>query len=69
MESPGADVYHECDATIFAWVLCSTEPPFCALVAYHLEKDGMPLHDEVGVNDIKAQVPGLRGECWIIIHV
>ena len=35
---------------------------------YHLERDGMPLHDAVGINSKKGatteyQVYGLRGVC------
>ena len=40
----------ECDEAIFVWFLCSFAPPFRALVAYHLERDGMPLHDAIEVN-------------------
>ena len=40
-------VFHE---TIFAWFLCSFGLPSRALVAYHLERGGMPLHDAVVVN-------------------
>ena len=56
----------EFDVTIFAWFLCSLGPPSHALVVYHREWGGIPLHDTVGVNcetgattDIKAQVPSL----------
>ena len=47
---------------------------------YHLGRDGMPLHDVVGVNckkgattenqgaDVKY-VYGLRGVCWMIVYI
>ena len=78
MESSGAYVDIEFYTVIFAWFLCSFGPPSRSLVAYQLERGGMPLHDVVGVNcrkdattDIKAQVPSiwLRGVCWTIVHV
>ena len=37
-------------SAIFAWRLCSFRLPSHTLVVYHLERGGMPLHDEVGVN-------------------
>ena len=49
----------ECDAAIFAWCLCSFGPPSRALVAYHPERSGMPLHDAVGIkceNDAKTDI-------------
>ena len=49
---------------IFAWFMCSFGLPSRTLLAYHLEKGGMQLHDAIGVNckrctttDIKAHVP------------
>ena len=44
----------EFHATIFAWFVFSFVPPSRALVAYHLERGGMPLHDAVGVNCTKV---------------
>ena len=60
---------------IFAWLL-SFGPPSHNLVTYHLEKDGMPLHDAVGVNckkgtttDMKAQTPSIRDKgCMLDTH-
>ena len=40
----------EFHAVIFSPVLCSFGQSFHALVAYHLENCGMPLHDEVRIN-------------------
>ena len=62
----------------FALFQCSFGPPSSALVAYHLEKDGIPFHDEIKVNCEKGEttvlisrrrciVYGLRGVCWIIM--
>ena len=60
----------EIHAAIFAWYLCSFGPLFHALVAYHLERGGMPLHDAVGVNCKKGalMIYGLRGECYMIVR-
>ena len=53
----------ECDATIFAWFLCSFGPPSLSLVAYYLERGGMPLHgDAVGVNCKKGAATGIRAQ-------
>ena len=48
----------------FNGVICYFGLPSRALVAYHLERSGMPLHGAVGINDktgattdIKAQLP------------
>ena len=41
---------NEFQSAIFAWFLCSFRQPSLALVAYHLERGGMQLHDAVGVN-------------------
>ena len=53
-------------AAIFAWFLCSFGPPFGTLLAYHMERSGMPFHDAVGVNSkngvVEVQVPR------IIVH-
>ena len=48
-------VYNNDLRMAFIIYLCSIiqntfEPPTCALVAYHLGRGGMPLHDPVGVN-------------------
>ena len=37
------------------------EPPFCALVAYHQMRCGMPLHDLVGVNCEKRSTADYHG--------
>ena len=67
----------EFQAVIFDWFLCSFGPLSRALVAYHLERGGIPLNNEFGANcergtatDIKAQVPSiwLCGKCWKIIN-
>ena len=67
MESPGAFVDDEFHSTIFAWFICSFGPP-SHVMAYRLERGGMPLHDTFGVNcetgattDIKSQVPIVYG--------
>ena len=51
---------------IFAWFPSAFRPPFHALVAYHLEKSGMILHDAVWVSckkgatiDISVQMPSI----------
>ena len=58
----------EFHAAIFAWFLCSSEPPSRALLAYNLGKSRTPLCDPVGVNckkgrsiyaAIKTQMPGI----------
>ena len=46
---------------------------------HHLERSGMPLHDEIGVNVKKRattenqgagyQIYGQRGVCWMIVCV
>ena len=68
MESPGVYMYmNEYHSAIFDWFLCFSIPLSLDLVAYHLERSGMPLHDAVVVNckngcvttEIKAQVPGI----------
>ena len=40
----------DCHAAISAWFLCTFGPPSRTLVAYPLERGGMPFHDEVVVN-------------------
>ena len=39
----------ECHAAIFIWFLCYFGPPSRSQVAYHVDRDRMPLH-AVGVN-------------------
>ena len=62
---------------IFLCLLCSLGSSSCGLVAYHLERGEMPLHDAVGVNCEKGAiilitrqrclVCGLGGECSMIV--
>ena len=64
------------DAFVFTWFLCSFGPPSRILLAYHMEKSGMQLHDVVGVHfkngattDNKAQVPSICAEeCMLGIY-
>ena len=61
----------------FYMALRSFESPSHALVVYHMERGGMPLHDAVGVNckrglllKIKVQVPDIWGKghmCLMIV--
>ena len=51
----------EFHAAIFAWFLCSFEPPKHALVAYQLERGGMTLLDVVGVNYKKGATTEYQG--------
>ena len=65
----------ECYVSISAWMHICTFGPFSyAIVAYHLERGVMSLHDAVGVNCNRTQllisrrwchVYGLRCECWM----
>ena len=54
---------------------CSFGQPSQALVDYHLERDGMPLHDAVAVNrkrvalKIKAQVPSIWAKGCVLMIV
>ena len=50
MECPGAYVDDSSLTRHFCMALRSFGPPSHALVDYHLERGGMPLHDAVGVN-------------------
>ena len=56
----------EFHAAIFACFLCCCGPLSHAVMAYHMERGGMPIHDAVEVNCkkssttcIKAQVPSI----------
>ena len=58
---------------IYAWFLCCLGPPSRALVAYYLERGGMPLQHVVGVNcengtttDIKEQVMNIWAKGFIL---
>ena len=51
----------EFHAAIFIWFLCSLEPPSSVLIAYHLERDGMPLYDAVGANGKKGATTEFQG--------
>ena len=51
----------EFNAAIFAWP-CYFGQPSRALVDYHLEMDGIPLHDAVGVNCRSGATTENQGE-------
>ena len=67
-------VFH---AAIFAWFMCSFGLPYCAPVAYHLERSAMPLHDAVEGNceqgqlNIEALVPCIwaMGRMFLLLCV
>ena len=44
----------ECEAVLFAMLLCSVGPPSLALVAFHIERGGMLLHNAVGITREKC---------------
>ena len=66
MESPGTylddrgRMGHFCLVTL----MYSFGPPFHALVAYHLDRCGMPLHDTVGVNSENGETT-LTSRCML----
>ena len=76
MERHGAYV-DEYGAAIVALFLCPFGPPYRALVADHLKRGGMPLHDALALNCKRAlllksrhrhKVYSQRGECWVIVR-
>ena len=63
----------EVHSTIFPRLVNSFWPPFRALVAYHLERGGMPLHDAVGVRSknvaithMKVQANSIWAKEWML---
>ena len=50
----------ELHAAIFSWFLCSFVAFSYALVAYHLQRGGIPLHDAVGVNSKKGATTDVK---------
>ena len=57
---------YEFQTPIFTWSLCSFGLPSISLVSYQLERNGMPLHDVVGVNCNKGTTTDEGGgsNCW-----
>ena len=51
----------EFNAAIFAWPCVFSDRPPGVLVDYHLERDGMPLHDTVGINCNRGATTENRG--------
>ena len=60
-ESSGANVDESVSLGHFACFRCSFGLPSRVLVAYHLERSGMPLHDAVVVNCKKAATTKNQG--------
>ena len=59
----------------FVWFLYFFEPPSRPLLAYHLERDGMTVHDAFGVNcgkyataDVKGQLPNIWAKGCMLIN-
>ena len=52
----------EFHAAVVAWFLSFYRPPSRALVAYHMEIGGMPLHDAVGVNCKKGVTSNIKAK-------
>ena len=62
-------------SAIFAWFLCSFGPHYRALVAYHLVRGVMPLHNAVWVKfnkgattDIREQVPSKWAKGCMLVN-